>query len=219
LWQARDECQGMFFQDAATGASCRLSFKMLRQGPAAADCVQEQKAAPRPAFVQVRHSLQDGAQPDYVSYNSVINTWAKQGNASGAVRIVRLMCKRDVEPDVIRCCSSGPNLLLGARADAGGTSCCLELGWAPFHEQLPRTGVGTLPCAAASNWGGHPFLAQQPRRRLKASAGTLTCTTLLSALMLVRETQEEMRSGFTRGGKQMLPSFSCLLTSSPSVPS
>jgi pentatricopeptide repeat protein len=50
--------------------------------------------------------LQDGAQPDDLSYYSVINAWAKQGNASGAEHIVRLMCKRDVEPDVIRCCSS-----------------------------------------------------------------------------------------------------------------
>jgi pentatricopeptide repeat protein len=36
--------------------------------------------------------LQDGPQPNVVSYNSVINAWGKQGDASGAERIVRLMC-------------------------------------------------------------------------------------------------------------------------------
>jgi hypothetical protein len=96
------------------------------------------------------------------------------------------------------------------------------------HELLPRTGVGTLPCATALNWGGHPSVSSSlelgwapfvDQRTTLLSAGTLTCTTLLSALVLVRETQEEMRSGFTRGGKQMLPSFGWLLTSSPTVPS
>jgi len=36
-----------------------------------------------------------------VSYNSVINAWAKKGDATGAERLVVLMCRKEVEPDVV----------------------------------------------------------------------------------------------------------------------
>jgi pentatricopeptide repeat protein len=44
---------------------------------------------------------QDGLQPDVGNYDSVIKAWAKQGDASSAECIVRLMCERDVEPKVV----------------------------------------------------------------------------------------------------------------------
>eukprot|EP00933_Yihiella_yeosuensis_P037560 TRINITY_DN31550_c0_g1_i2.p1 TRINITY_DN31550_c0_g1~~TRINITY_DN31550_c0_g1_i2.p1 ORF type:complete len:849 (-),score=157.68 TRINITY_DN31550_c0_g1_i2:209-2755(-) len=60
---------------------------------------------PTAAETWLRQMIQDGATPDVVSYNSVINAWAKRGSASGAERIVTLMCEGKhtgtVEPDVV----------------------------------------------------------------------------------------------------------------------
>jgi pentatricopeptide repeat protein len=56
--------------------------------------------------------LPDGHHSDVVSYNSVTNAWGKQGDASGAERIARLMRERDVEPDVVRCRDTWPSFAL-----------------------------------------------------------------------------------------------------------
>jgi pentatricopeptide repeat protein len=64
------------------------------------DMLAEHSGHPESAEKWFLRMLQDGHHPEVVNCNSVLKALAKQGVASGAERIVRLMCARNVGANV-----------------------------------------------------------------------------------------------------------------------